>query len=85
LKAITSTKLSPSSRYALVGYGVRQDRLVQGHVRPDATCEVFSLLDGDMSSVALFCDKEDEVGRYVIYELSRSFYILVFTAIFQYI
>ena len=60
LKAVTSTKLSPSGRYALVGYGVRQAGLVLGHSRPDATCEVLSLID-HMSSVAVFCDEEDEV------------------------
>jgi len=60
LKAVTSTKLSPTGRYALVGYGVRQAGLVLGHSHPDATCEVLSLVD-HMSSVAVFCDEEDEV------------------------
>ena len=31
MKAITSTKLSPTCRYALVGYGVRLDGEVQDH------------------------------------------------------
>ena len=71
LKAVTSTKLSPSGRYALVGYGVRQAGLVLGHSRPDATCEVLSLID-HMSSVAVFCDEEDEVTYHALPYLTCS-------------
>ena len=71
LKAVTSTKLSPTGRYALVGYGVRQAGLVLGHSHPDATCEVLSLVD-HMSSVAVFCDEEDEVTYLTLSYLTSS-------------
>jgi hypothetical protein len=40
LKAVTSAKLSPQGRYALIGYGVRSQGVVEDHVHSMVASEV---------------------------------------------
>ena len=79
VKAVTSTKLSPTGRYALVGYGVRSNSIVEGHPQQDVACEVINLLD--METVTIMPDNEDEVniaqfhpipGRGVLYGTKKG-------------
>eukprot|EP01036_Dinobryon_divergens_P027952 gene27954-36820_t len=82
MKAITSTKLSPTCRYALVGYGVRLDGEVQDHPEKNVACEVVSLLQStNLKTVATMSDKEDEVnvaqfhphaGRGIVYGTKKG-------------
>eukprot|EP00597_Dinobryon_sp_UTEXLB2267_P010278 CAMPEP_0170101732 /NCGR_PEP_ID=MMETSP0020_2-20130122/2435_1 /TAXON_ID=98059 /ORGANISM="Dinobryon sp., Strain UTEXLB2267" /LENGTH=780 /DNA_ID=CAMNT_0010324887 /DNA_START=325 /DNA_END=2666 /DNA_ORIENTATION=- len=63
MKAVTSTKLSPTCRYALVGYGVRLEGVVQDHPEKNVACEVVSLRQStNLRTVATMSDKEDEVN-----------------------
>ncbi len=60
MKAVTSAKLSCTNRFALVGYGVRDDNQVEGHTHGHAACEIFDL--EIMKSFMIMSDAEDEVN-----------------------
>ena len=62
MKAITSVKLSPTGRFGLIGYGVRdgQTHKVIGHPLEDVACEVVRL--ENMESVYAMQDDRDEVN-----------------------
>ena len=60
LKAITSTKLSPSNKYCLIGFGVRTEGVVYGHSKSDVACEIIDLFT--MSTTCILTDAEDEVN-----------------------
>lgn len=73
--AITSTKLSPSFKYCMIGYGVRSEGGVAWHSKPygvidfmlpsndyncrKIACEIFDL--ASFQTAGEFCDEEDEV------------------------
>jgi len=60
MKAVTSAKLSPTGRLALVGYGIRTEGRVVDHPHSNVACEVFNLRD--MKSLSSFLDDIDEVN-----------------------
>ncbi len=76
MKAITSVKLSSTNRFALIGYGVRSQGIVEGHEHPLAACEIMAMQRiqvpscGDcnkkswspITTVAVINDVEDEVN-----------------------
>jgi WD40 repeat protein len=62
MKAITSVKLSPTSRYGLLGYGVRKEGRVEAHRYGHVASEVISLRGGDLGMAAVMTDEVDEVN-----------------------
>jgi len=63
MKAITSTKLSPTGRYVLIGYGVRStEGIVEDHKQRDAACEIIDIQDPSLQTKAVMCDRDDEVN-----------------------
>lgn len=63
IKGVTSCKLSPTSRYALIGYGVRNQGKVEDHPTHDlVSCEAMDVTHPDMVSVNVISDHEDEVN-----------------------
>ena len=70
MKAITSVKLSSTNRFALIGYGVRSNGIVEGHDNPLAACEIMALqrprsvalLTAPMASDRGDCKKPEALG-----------------------
>lgn len=62
LKAITSVKISPTCRYGLLGYGVRDNGRVKSHKYGFVASEIVSLQDGDLRMAAVMTDELDEVN-----------------------
>jgi activating molecule in BECN1-regulated autophagy protein 1 len=60
MKAITSTKLSPSNKCCMIGFGVRTEGVVYGHAQSDVACEIITL--ADMRTTCTLTDSEDEVN-----------------------
>ena len=60
MKAITSTKLSPTKKCCMIGFGVRTKGVVYGHFMNDACCEIIDLRN--MSTVCVLSDPQDEVN-----------------------
>ncbi len=60
MRAITSIKFSPSCRFALLGYGVRNNGIVEDHDNPNVACEIFNLYD--MRSYYTVSDTIDEIN-----------------------
>ena len=62
MKAVTSAKLSPTGRYALIGYGVRHRGVVEDHPHSLVACEVIDIMDRNIKTVSIMADTEDEVN-----------------------
>jgi len=62
MKAVTSAKLSPTGRYALIGYGVRNRGVVEDHPHSLVACEVIDIMDRNIKTVSIMADTEDEVN-----------------------
>lgn len=72
MKAVTSIKFSPTSRVAVLAYGVRREGAVEGHPLQNVACEVIRFSDdgeggrthtGDsLKTVAIIANAEDEVN-----------------------
>jgi hypothetical protein len=70
MKAIVSTKFSPSGRYVVLGYGVRTSaKEVEDHVNKRVACEVVDTLSSGLESVAYFTHPEDEVNVSIFHPL----------------
>lgn len=70
MKAIVSTKFSPSGRYIVLGYGVRTNaKEVEDHVNKRVACEVVDSLTPGLDSVAFFTHPDDEVNVSVFHPL----------------
>lgn len=62
MKAVTSAKLSPTGRYAIIGYGVRNRGVVEDHPHSLVACEVIDIMDKKIKTVSIMADTEDEVN-----------------------
>lgn len=62
MKAVTSAKLSPTGRYALIGYGVRNRGVVEDHPHNLVACEVIDIMQKDIKTVSIMADGDDEVN-----------------------
>jgi len=62
MKAVTSAKLSPTGRYAIIGYGVRNRGVVEDHPHSLVACEVIDVVDKKIKTVSIMADTEDEVN-----------------------
>jgi len=62
MKAVTSAKLSPTGRYALIGYGVRNRGVVEDHPHSLVACEVIDIMEKDIKTVSIMADSDDEVN-----------------------
>lgn len=63
MKAIVSTKFSPTSNFLLVGYGVRNsESFVVDHVNPCVSCEIVDVRSKHLESVSIIQDVADEVN-----------------------
>ena len=62
MKAVTSAKLSPTGRYALIGYGVRNRGVVEDHPHSLVACEVIDIMEKGIKTVSVMSDNDDEVN-----------------------
>ena len=63
MKAVTSTKLSPTGNYGLIAYGVRNDMgVVEEHAFSHVACELIDLTNPKMATANVMEDVEDEVN-----------------------
>ena len=73
MKAVTSVKFSPTSRVAVLAYGVRREGSVEGHVAQNVACEVIRFSEAGASggrvytkdsvkTIAIIANAEDEVN-----------------------